>query len=93
MLAWRDVQERFGRKGWGFCTSVLKINMEHLSDNVCSCEFCQMIDVMFGDPLLNAWEKDFVESVASFGWHKDYTPKQKAVIKRLFEKQKKKYAA
>lgn len=63
----------------------------HLTDSICNCEYCQMIDVMYGDPLLSKWERDFIESVASFGWRKDYTPKQKAVIKKTFAKQKHKY--
>jgi len=50
-----------------------------------------MLDVMYGDPLLNAWEKEFVKSAASQGWYKDYSPKQKAVIKRIFDRQTKKY--
>jgi len=65
--------------------------VKHLIDKTCSCKYCQMIDVMFGDPLLNRWEKDFVESVALFGWHADYTSKQKNVVKKLFEKQRRKY--
>jgi len=67
--------------------------MEHLIDTICSCPYCTMLDVMFGDPLLNSWEWKFVESVTSFGWHFDYTPKQKAVIKRLFSQQGQRYAS
>lgn len=65
--------------------------MEHLIDKICSCKYCQMIDVIFGDPLLNAWEKKFINSVAEQGWHKDYTPKQKVIIERIFKVQKKRY--
>jgi len=65
--------------------------MNHIADKICSCEYCQMIDVIFGDPLLNKWEKDFIDSVASFGWHKDYSDKQKAVIKKIFVNQRQKY--
>ena len=64
---------------------------EHIQDKVCSCRYCTMLDVMYGDPLLNAWEKEFVKSAASQGWYKDYSPKQKAVIKRIFDRQTKKY--
>lgn len=46
---------------------------------------------MFGDPLLNSWEKTFIASVAHQGWQKNYSPKQKAVLKRLFAQQKTKY--
>ena len=65
--------------------------MSHISDKVCSCKYCTMIDCMYGDPKLTKWEKDFVESVACFGWHKDYSDKQKAVIKKIFAKQQKIY--
>jgi len=50
-----------------------------------------MIDAMFWDPFLNNWEHTFITDVAQWGWHSDYTPKQKAVIERLFEQQKSKY--
>lgn len=65
--------------------------MIHILDKVCSCEYCQMIDVIFGDPLLNKWERDFIESVVNFGWHKDYSEKQKSVIKKIFTNQRRKY--
>ncbi len=67
--------------------------MKHIADKVCSCEYCQMIDVIFGDPLLNKWEKDFIESVMYYGWQKDYSDKQKAVIKKIYIKQRRKYCA
>lgn len=67
--------------------------MSHIADKACSCEYCQKIDVIFGDPLLNSWEKRFIESVAEQGWHnEDYSPKQKAVIDKIYATQRKKYA-
>jgi hypothetical protein len=45
---------------------------------------------MFGDPKLNRWEKQFIDSVARWGWHSDYTQKQKKVLDRLFLKMKQK---
>jgi len=50
-----------------------------------------MIDIMFGDPELNDWSKKFLESVARQGWLKNYSPKQKAVIEKLYHQQQKKY--
>lgn len=50
-----------------------------------------MIDCVFGDPLLNDWEKKFIKSVAYWGWRGDYSPKQKNKIKRIFDTQRKKY--
>ena len=46
---------------------------------------------MFGDPKLNSWERDFINSVIFQGWEKDYSPKQKAVIEKTFLKQRKKW--
>lgn len=63
----------------------------HISDEVCSCEYCQMIDCIYGDPKLNKWERDFIDSAARQGWQRDYSPKQKAVIKKIFINQKRKY--
>lgn len=65
--------------------------MTHIADKICSCEYCQMIDVIFGDPKLNAWEKKFIDSVAYQGWEHDYSDKQKVVIKRIYRTQRKKY--
>jgi len=65
--------------------------MKHSVNTVCSCEYCQMIDVMWGDPALNLWESKFVASVARFGWLADYSEKQKACIVRIFRHQKKLY--
>lgn len=66
--------------------------MLHIADKVCSCEYCQKIDVVFGDPLLGFWEKRFIESVTEQGWHnRDYSPKQKAVIDKIYAEQWKKY--
>lgn len=67
--------------------------MKHLIDKTCSCLYCQMIDIMFGDPLLGSWEKNFIDSVARQGWQKEYSPKQKAVIERLFKHQKRKHTS
>jgi len=47
-----------------------------------------MIDIVFGDPLLSHWEWGFIESVCSYGWIADYTPKQKTVINRIYNKLK-----
>lgn len=63
----------------------------HITDKVCSCEYCQMIDVIFGDPLLNKWEKEFIDSVSQQGWQRDYSLKQKVVIKKIFTTQRKRY--
>lgn len=65
----------------------------HIIDKICCCKHCQMIDVMFGDPLLNKWEKEFLESVARQGWQRDYSPKQKAVIEKTYAKQRRKWVA
>ena len=67
------------------------ISQNHIMAAVCSCEYCQMIDVIFGDPLLNAWEKRFIGSVASQGWHRDYSDKQKACIEKIYRAQRQKY--
>lgn len=64
---------------------------EHIIDEICSCEFCTKIDCIFGDPLLNDWEKRFIDSVARQGWQKEYSDKQKRVISKIFTKQKYKY--
>ena len=63
----------------------------HLISEVCSCEFCTMLDVMTGDPELNEWEKEFIKSVSNYGWMSDYSLKQKTKIKDIYEKQKKKW--
>ena len=65
---------------------------DHIADKLCSCRFCTMIDVMFGDPLLNEWEKKFIESVARQGWLYDYTPKQKTKLLKIFHRQWARYA-
>lgn len=64
--------------------------MSHIIDKVCSCEFCTMLDCLFGDPLLSAWEKKFVENMIEYGWMANYTEKQKAKIKEVFNKMRKK---
>lgn len=60
--------------------------MNHLIDEVCNCTYCTKITIMHGDPLLNKWEKKFVESVSEQGWQGDYSKKQKAVIDKTFSK-------
>ncbi len=65
--------------------------IKHIIDKVCSCEYCQMIDVIFGDPKLNSWEKKFIDSVAEQGWQREYSPKQKAVIRKIYKTQRAKY--
>lgn len=63
--------------------------MKHIADKVCSCEYCQMLDCMFGDPQLTKWEKEFINSVSRQGWYReDYSDKEKVVIKRIFRVQK-----
>lgn len=56
---------------------------EHVSDKVCSCHYCTCIDIVFGDPLLTPWERNFIDSVARQGWERDYSIKQKAVIDKI----------
>lgn len=65
--------------------------MSHSRETACSCEHCQMLDAMYGDPLLNDWGHEFVESVARQGWDHDYTDKQKAKIEELYEQQRSRY--
>ena len=69
------------------------ISQNHIIAGVCSCEHCQMIDVIFGDPLLNAWEKEFIDSVARQGWLRDYSEKQKACIQKIYTTQRHKYVS
>jgi len=47
-----------------------------------------MLDIMFGDPTLSDWAKDFIASVSRQGWLKDYSPKQKYWIKTIFNRQR-----
>jgi len=65
--------------------------MEHVIDKICECEFCTMLDCMWGDPLLSKWESSFVNSVVRSGWHYEYTPKQKAKIKEVFDRARKRH--
>ena len=65
--------------------------MKHLITEGCDCEFCQMIDCMYGDPLLSDWEKEFVNSVCEYGWKFNYTVKQKNIIRKIFNQQQRKY--
>ncbi len=59
--------------------------MDHVIDKACSCEFCTMLNAMWGDPLLSDWETSFVDSVARWGWLYEYTPNQKAKIREVFK--------
>lgn len=69
-------------------------DVTHIADKICRCEYCLMIDVIYGDPLLSEWERNFIDSVARQGWHRDdYSEKQKAVIKRIFKRQRHKYGS
>jgi len=65
--------------------------MKHVIDKACSCNYCTMIDVMWGDPKLNRWERRFVHSVARYGWISDYSNKQKACIEKIFNRQRRIY--
>lgn len=60
-----------------------KQTQKHITDQVCSCRYCTIIDIVFGDPFLTPWEKKFIDSVARQGWERDYSPKQKAVINKI----------
>lgn len=60
-----------------------KQTQNHTADKVCSCPHCILIDVIFGDPLLTPWEREFINSVEELGWEHDYSPKQKAVIEKI----------
>lgn len=60
--------------------------MTHVNDKVCNCEFCTMIDCLWGDPLLSAWESKFINNVARSGWFYEYTIRQKAKIQSIFKK-------
>ncbi|MBA7667205.1 hypothetical protein ES703_75290 [subsurface metagenome] len=65
--------------------------MEHINDGICECKHCTMLDCMWGDPKLTAWENSFVNSVVRSGWHYEYTPKQKAKIEEVFIRARKRY--
>jgi hypothetical protein len=67
--------------------------MSHSQDTPCSCEHCQMLDVMWGDPLLNKWGREFVERVAEHGWYRNYSDKEKRKIEELFWQQRRKYVS
>lgn len=61
---------------------------EHIIDEVCECEYCIMLDVMFGDPNMTKWERAFHKSMCEWGWRSEYTEKQKAKIKQTFNRLK-----
>ncbi len=65
--------------------------MEHLIKETCSCDYCKMIDIMFGDPLFNEWENEFLNSICRVGWYYNYSEKQKRTIVKLFNQQRRKY--
>lgn len=65
--------------------------MEHVNDKICECEYCTMLDCMWGDPLLTEWESSFVNSVVRSGWYYEYTPKQKSKIKEIFNRAQKRH--
>lgn len=56
----------------------------HQTDSVCSCNNCTMIDCLWGDPLLNPWEKSFIESLTRYGWIADYTDKQVTTLRQVW---------
>ena len=60
--------------------------MDHDPERACSCEICQRLDVMYGDPKLTAWERRFVASVAEWGGRGWYTERQKVVVLEVFER-------
>lgn len=43
-----------------------------------------MIDVVWGDPLLNDWERRFTDSLANFGWRSDYTNRQASKLEQIY---------
>lgn len=63
-----------------------KRTQKHIAEKVCSCHYCSCIDIVFGDPLLTPWEQKFINSVARQGWERDYSPKQKKVIDKIYTK-------
>lgn len=65
--------------------------MKHLIDKACSCKYCTMIDIMWGDPALSKWGRGFIKSVARWGWEFNYSPAQKKKIIEVFKEQLKKY--
>lgn len=62
------------------------MSQKHIKDKVCKCRNCTMIDCLWGDPLLNRWEKRFIESMARYGWLDNYTYKQIAKLKQIWHK-------
>jgi len=52
----------------------------HVAELPCSCFYCQLIDIVFDDPLLNPWERRFIFHLSGWGWERDYTEKQKAKL-------------
>lgn len=62
------------------------MNKNHTIDLECSCENCTKIDMLIGDPLLNNWEKNFIESLSRYGWLSDYTPRQILSLNKIWQK-------
>lgn len=63
-----------------------KMSEPHITNKICRCENCQMIDCLWGDPLLNAWEADFVGNLSGYGWIANYTEKQIAKLRQIWRK-------
>lgn len=66
--------------------------MKHIIDKVCSCEICEKLDIMYGDPKLSKWERKFVISVGEQGWLRNYSKKQIRKTRQIFEKQRARYS-
>lgn len=58
----------------------------HLTNSVCTCKNCTIIDCLWGDPLLSSWEKSFIESLSRYGWIANYTDKQVAKLLQVWRK-------
>lgn len=59
---------------------------QHETATPCNCTDCQMIDILWGDPLLNPWEKRFIDNLSHFGWHTNYTDKQQSKLSEVFNR-------
>lgn len=62
------------------------IEQLHTQDRICRCKNCVLIDCLIGDPLLNNWEKEFIESISRQGWYKDYSEKQVCKLEQIKRK-------
>ena len=45
-----------------------------------------MIDCLWGDPLLNNWETNFIGNLSGYGWIADYTKKQISKLHQIWHK-------